>query len=81
MGRSFLSVRMTAKSVSDRFDRIARSLRTEDILRAESLVSMTRQHSYEAFFAFSDPCEAIIFSLLVEMHKAGEPGGSDDVDP
>jgi len=80
MGRSFLSVRMTAKSVSDRFDRVIPSLRDEVCAEAESLVSMTRQHSYEAFFAFSDPREAIIFSLLVEMHKSCEPGGSDNVD-
>jgi hypothetical protein len=37
-------------------------------LRAE-LAEMVKKHSSEAFYAFDDPLEAAIFSVLVEMMK------------
>ena len=35
---------------------------------------MVKKHSSEAFYAFDDPLEAAVFSVLVEMMKELERG-------
>ena len=69
MGRSFESVRMGAKEVSARWLKASRALNKEDQIYGQKLAEMVKKHSSEAFYAFDDPLEAAVFSVLVEMMK------------
>lgn len=69
MGRSFESVRMGAKDVSARWLKASRALKKEDQEYGQRLAEMAKKHSSEAFYAFDDPLEAAVFSVLVEMMK------------
>jgi hypothetical protein len=69
MGRSFESVRMGAKNVADRWLKARRAMKAEDQVYAVKLAAMAKKHSIEAFYAFDDPLEAAVFSVLVEMMK------------
>ena len=69
MGRSFESVRMGAKDVADRWLKARRAMKAEDQVYAVKLAGMAKKHSSEAFYAFNDPLEAAVFSVLVEMMK------------
>jgi hypothetical protein len=92
MGRSFESVRMGAKDVADRWLKARRAMKAEDQVYAVKLAAMAKKHSSEAFYAFDDPLEAAVFSVLVEMMKeikeleerkmpsALEPTSSDPVE-
>ena len=74
MGRSFESVRMGAKEVSARWLKASRALKKEDQIYEQRLAEMVKKHSREAFYAFDDPQEAAVFSVLVEMMKELERG-------
>jgi hypothetical protein len=67
MGRSFESVRMGAKEVSARWMKASKALKKEDQIYGQRLAEMAKKHSSEAFYAFDDPLEAALFSVLVEM--------------
>jgi len=69
MGRSFESVRMGAKDVADRWLKARRAMKAEDQVYAVKLAGMAKKHCSEAFYAFDDPLEAAVFSVLVEMMK------------
>ena len=69
MGRSFESVRIGAKEVSARWLKASRALKKEDQIYGQKLAEMAKKHSSEAFYAFDDPLEAAVFSVLVEMMK------------
>jgi hypothetical protein len=66
MGRCFESVRMGAKEVSARRLKASRALKREDQIYGRRLTEMVKKHSTEAFYAFDDPLEAAIFSVLIE---------------
>ena len=78
MGRSFESVRMGVKEVTERWAKAKRAMRMEDQEYADRLIRMANKHASEGFYAFDDPLEAAVFSALVEMLK--EMDGKD-VDP
>lgn len=78
MGRSFVSVRMEAKAITERWGRAGRMIRADDRGYAVQLADLSKRHASEAFFAFDDPLEAAVFSILIEMVKLMESG---DVDP
>jgi hypothetical protein len=69
MGRSFGSVRMGVKEITGRWERVARTLPGADREAALRLVAMAKRHASEGFYAFSDPLEAAVFSVLVELLK------------
>ncbi len=69
MGRSFESVRMGVKEVSDRWLKASRALEKEDQVYGQKLAEMAKKHSSEAFYALDDPLEAAVFSVLVELVK------------
>ena len=69
MGRSFESVRMGVKEVSARWLKASRALKKEDQIYGQRLAEMVKKHSNEAFYAFDDPLETAVFSVLVEMMK------------
>ncbi|MDD1751617.1 MAG: hypothetical protein LUQ38_00820 [Methanotrichaceae archaeon] len=69
MGRSFESVRMGAKDVSQRWLKASKALKKEDQVYGQRLAEMAKKHSSEAFYALEDPLEAAIFSALVELFK------------
>jgi hypothetical protein len=69
MGRSFESVSMGTKEVSARWLKASRSLKKEDQIYGQRLAEMVKKHSSEAFYAFDDPLEAAVFSVMVEMMK------------
>ena len=80
MGRSFESVRMGAKEVSARWLKASKALKKEDQIYGQRLAEMAKKHSSEAFYAFDDPLEVAVFSVLVEMmkEKAKEERTCDD---
>jgi len=69
MGRSFESVRMGAKDVSERWQKASRALKKEDQVYGLKIAEMVKKHSSEAFYALDDPLEAAVFSVVVEMMK------------
>ncbi len=69
MGRSFESVRMGAKEVSERWLKASRALKKEDQIYGQKIADMAKKHSSEAFYALDDPLEAAMFSVLVEIVK------------
>jgi hypothetical protein len=69
MGRSFESVRMEVKEVSARWLKASRALKKEDQIHGQRLAEMVKKHSSEAFYAFDDPLEAAVFSVLVEITR------------
>lgn len=69
MGRSFESVRMGAKDVSARWLKASRALKKEDQIYGQRLAEMAKKHSSEAFYAFDDPLESAVFSVLVELMR------------
>jgi len=44
-------------------------MRKEDQAYAEELAAMAKRHTSEGFYAFDDPLEAALFSVLVELLK------------
>jgi hypothetical protein len=77
MGRSFESVRMGAKDVSARWLKASRALKKEDQIYGQKLAEMVKKHFSEAFYAFYDPLEAAIFSVLIELMRELERGDVD----
>jgi len=69
MGRSFESVRLGVKNTADRWMRVQKAMKKEDQAYAGKLAEMAKRHSSEGFYAFDDPLEAAVFSVLVEMLK------------
>lgn len=69
MGRTFESLRMGAKEVSARWLKAGRALKKEDQVYAQKLAEMIKRHSSEGFYAFDDPLEGAMFSVLVELMK------------
>ena len=69
MGRSFESVRMGAKDVSQRWLKASKALKKDDQVYGQRLAEMAKKHSSEAFYALEDPLEAAVFSALVELFK------------
>ncbi len=69
MGRTFESVRMGAKDVSARWLKAGRALKKEDQAYAQKLSEMIKRHSSEGFYAFDDPLEAAMFSVMIELMK------------
>ncbi len=69
VGRSFESVRMGVKDVSDRWLKASRALKKEDQVYGQRLAEIAKKHSSESFYALDDPLEAAIFSILVEIIK------------
>ena len=69
MGRSFESIRMGAIEVSATWLKASRALKKEEQIYGQKLAEMVKKHSSEAFYAFNDPLEVAVFSVLVEMMK------------
>lgn len=72
MGRSFISVRMGVKEITERWLREARFVKREDEPYLRDLVSMAKRYSSEAFSVFDDPLEAVFYSVLIELLKERE---------
>ena len=78
MGRTFVSVRQGIRGTLARWERAARAFRGEDRAYAEKVIAMAGKHSTESFYGFTDPNEAAVFSVLVELARKAE---ERDVDP
>ena len=89
-------MRLGVAAVADRWLRARRAMRKEDQSYAEELAAMAKRHASEGFYAFDDPLEAALFSVLVELLKErdreedperdrephqGLDRGRDDADP
>ena len=81
-------MRMGVNTVTERWLRARRAMRKEDQAYAEQLAAMAKRHSSEGFYAFDDPLEAALFSVLVELLKERDreqdperDRGRDDADP
>lgn len=77
MGRSFTSVRMGVNAIADRWLREAGYAGKEDAPLLRTLADMAKRHSSEAFYAFDDPLEAALCSVLIELLKEQERNGVD----
>ena len=77
MGRSFESVRMGVRDLSNRWTRAGRALKKEDQVYGTRLAAMAKKHSSEAFYALDDPLEAAVFSVLVEILKEMGAGNNE----
>jgi hypothetical protein len=77
MGRSFESVRMGVKELTGRWERAARALPSADQEIAIRVAAMAKRHASEGFYAFSDPLEAAVFSVLVEILKEQDRSAGD----
>ena len=73
MGRSFQSVRMGVNNIAGRWERAARVMRCNDEIYANKVVAMAKTYASEAFFAFDDPLEAAMFSVLICMQREHGP--------
>ena len=71
---------MGVNAVAERWLRARRAMRREDQAYAEQLAAMAKRHASEGFYAFDDPLEAAVFSVLVELLKERDRG-RDDADP
>ncbi|MDD1658587.1 MAG: hypothetical protein LUQ41_09095 [Methanomicrobiales archaeon] len=71
---------MGVAAVAERWLRARRAMRKEDQAYAEELAVMAKRHTSEGFYAFDDPLEAALFSVLVELLKERDRG-RDDADP
>ncbi|MEN6341344.1 MAG: hypothetical protein ABFC89_02175 [Methanospirillum sp.] len=69
MGRVFMSPRMGVLAAADRWRRLGRGLREGDRTALARLAGMAGAHSSEGFFAFNDPLEASIVSVMLEFAK------------
>ena len=72
MGRSFESVRMGGKAITERWEHVALALTGPDRDAALRVVAMAKRHTSEGFYAFDDPLESLIFSVLIEILKEWE---------
>ncbi|MDT8357164.1 MAG: hypothetical protein RQ758_01525 [Methanomicrobiaceae archaeon] len=84
MGRSFESIRLGVKNTADRWLKARRAMRQDDQIYAERVAGMAKKHSSEGFYAFDDPLEAAVFSVLVEIVKEMDRqggGGSASAGP
>lgn len=77
MGRSFESVRLGVKNTADRWMRVRKAMRQDDQVYAERLAEMAKRHASEGFYAFDDPLEAAVFSVLVEILKEMDREGAE----
>jgi len=80
MGRSFLSVRLHAKDITDRWERVSRPLPNQKRPCGARLAGMGKKHSSEAFFGCDSALEAVLFSALLELREQ-QDGGKTGVDP
>lgn len=78
MGRSMSSVRMEVKKIAERWIAVKKALKKEDQIYAEKLAEIAKKHSSEAFYAFDDPLEAAVFSVLLEIMKEIEERCGND---
>jgi len=60
---------MEAEEVAGRWRRAARCMDRGDRHHAERLAEMAKKHASEGFFAFDDPLEAAVYSVLIEILK------------
>ncbi len=67
MGRSFESVRMGTKEVSERWLKASRAMKKEDQVYGLRLAEMAKKHYSDAFYCLDDPLEAAVFSVLLEL--------------
>ncbi|MDD1653110.1 MAG: hypothetical protein LUQ64_01050 [Methanomicrobiales archaeon] len=77
---------MGVAAVADRWLRARRAMRKEDQHYAGELAAMAKRHASEGFYAFDDPLEAALFSVLVELLKERDrererDRDRDDADP
>lgn len=80
MGRSFTSVRLEVRALTERWERAARTLPGRDREVALRVARMAGAHASECFYAFDDPLEAAFFSVLLELER-GIREGAARVDP
>ena len=60
---------MGVTATAERWRRVRKALRPDDQVYAERLADMAKRHASECFYAFDDPLEAALFSILIELLK------------
>jgi hypothetical protein len=67
---------MGVKEITDRWEQAARRMRDEDAAITGKAVMFAKQYSSEAFYAFDDPLEAALFSVLISMCREQGPSAT-----
>jgi len=65
---------MGVREILSRWERAARALPGKEREHALRVIAMARVHASECFYAFDDPLEAVLFSVLLEVAKEREEG-------
>ena len=63
--------------ISARWLKASRALKKEDQIYGQRLAEMVKMHSSEGFYAFDDPLEAAILSVLIELMRELGKNDSD----
>lgn len=69
---------MGVNDIAGQWGRAARAMRCDDAVYADKVVAMAKTYASEAFYAFDDPLEAAIFSVLLCMCREYETNWTDD---
>lgn len=75
MGRVFLSPRMGVRATAEHWRRLGRTVRDRDRAALGRLAGMAMAHASEGFYAFDEPLEAALVSVLVEFGRRRRPVG------
>jgi hypothetical protein len=67
MGRSFQSVQQGVNSIADRWERASKKYKC-----GKRMAQVAKSYSSEGFVGCNDPLESVLFSIGVEMQKAGK---------
>ena len=71
---------MGVNEVAGRWKRASRLMRDVEADQAETIVMFAKQFSSEAFYAFDDPLEAALFSVIISIVREQERAAARESD-
>lgn len=69
MGRTIPTVRQNMEVIAEKYGKMRRAMRREDVETLNELLLMGRKHSPEISYGVIDPDFGFILSILIEMKK------------
>jgi hypothetical protein len=68
------------RQTEERWRRVRRALKREDQVYADRLAAMIHAHAKDRFPSISDPLEAAMLAVFIELHKQISSGASPPPD-
>jgi hypothetical protein len=68
------------RQTEERWRRVRRALKREDQVCADRLAAMIHTHAKDPFPSISDPLEAVMLAVFIELHKQISSGDSQPPD-